>query len=122
MTAPIATITAARLVGTAISPSHFGEINRLHTDPQVMGLPVILLDGRSQTSPLASASTLENKEDRDYFGPLNHDKTQRPPPCIRCYWPEARSIGICVRPVGHCSCPALGFRQSCRDSVRPSSC
>ena len=53
MTAPIATITAARLVGTAISPSHFGEINRLHTDPQVMGLPVILLDGRSQTSPLA---------------------------------------------------------------------
>ena len=36
MTASIATIATARLLGTVISPPSFDDINRLHTDSQVM--------------------------------------------------------------------------------------
>ena len=54
MTAAIQTIRTARLLGTAISPSHFAEINRLHTDPQVM--KTLSADGR----PLPEEKTTEH--------------------------------------------------------------
>jgi hypothetical protein len=36
MANPITTLTTARLLGEAITPSHFPDIHRLHSDPQVM--------------------------------------------------------------------------------------
>ena len=54
MTASIETITTARLVGTAISSSCFDDINRLHTDPQVM--KTLSADGK----PLSEEKTREH--------------------------------------------------------------
>ena len=36
MTQPLHSITTARLLAEAISPNHFAEIHRLHSDPLVM--------------------------------------------------------------------------------------
>ena len=54
MTASIETITTDRLIGTAISPSCFPEINRLHTDPQVM--KTLSADGK----PLSEEKTRDH--------------------------------------------------------------
>ena len=50
---PIATLTTARLLAEAITPSHFPDIHRLHSDPQVM--KTLSADGK----PLSEEATRE---------------------------------------------------------------
>jgi len=51
---PIATLTTARLLGEAITPFHFHDLYRLHTDPQVM--KTLSADGK----PLADEKIAES--------------------------------------------------------------
>ena len=53
---PIATLTTARLLAEAISPLHFHELYRLHSDPQVM--KTLSADGK----PLSESATREQIE------------------------------------------------------------
>ena len=54
MPSPIATLTTPRLFAEAISPSHFADIHRLHTDALVM--QTLSADGR----PLSAEATREH--------------------------------------------------------------
>jgi RimJ/RimL family protein N-acetyltransferase len=51
---PITTLTTARLPAEAINPSHFPEIHRLHSDPQVM--KILSADGK----PLSEEATRDS--------------------------------------------------------------
>jgi RimJ/RimL family protein N-acetyltransferase len=53
---PIATLTTARLLAEAITPLHFHELHRLHSDPQVM--KTLSADAK----PLSEAATREQIE------------------------------------------------------------
>jgi [ribosomal protein S5]-alanine N-acetyltransferase len=54
MTDSLATLTTPRLLGEAIAPAHFADIDRLHTDPKVM--KTLSADGK----PLAEEKTREH--------------------------------------------------------------
>jgi RimJ/RimL family protein N-acetyltransferase len=54
MPSRITTLTTARLLAEAISPTHFPDIHRLHTDPQVM--KTLSADGK----PLSEETTRES--------------------------------------------------------------
>ena len=53
---PIATLTTARLLAEAITPLHFHDLHRLHSDPQVM--KTLSADGK----PLSEEATREQIE------------------------------------------------------------
>ena len=54
MTNPITNLTTSRLLAEAITPSHFADIHRLHSDPQMMA--TLSADGK----PLSEEATRES--------------------------------------------------------------